>query len=126
MAAKPLPLSSVQVENRILVIRGQKVILDADLATLYAVTTKRLNEQVKRNQQRFPSDFMFQLSSIEKQQVVAKCDHLANLKYSSNNPYAFTEHGAISINYSQRAPTQTIRIGIIPSPFREKVSQRDG
>lgn len=69
--------------------------LDADLAKLYGVTTKRLNEQVKRNRERFPADFMFQLSEQEKTKVVAICDHLARLKFSPVLPYAFTEHGAI-------------------------------
>ncbi|MGA3086784.1 MAG: ORF6N domain-containing protein [Thermodesulfobacteriota bacterium] len=70
------------VERKILLIRGQKVILDADLAKLYGVTTKRLNEQVRRNQGRFPEDFMFQLNSDEKAEVVANCDHLAKLRFS--------------------------------------------
>ncbi len=83
------------VEQVIMLIRGQKVILATDLAALYGVTTKRLNEQVKRNQNRFPEDFMFQLTSEEKDEVVANCDHLSNLKYSPSLPYAFTEHGAI-------------------------------
>jgi len=76
-------------------IRGEKVILDADLAQLYDVSTKRLNEQVKRNQGRFPEDFMFQLTEAEKVEVVANCDHLRRLKFSPTRPYAFTEHGAI-------------------------------
>jgi len=84
-----------RIEGRILVIRGQKVIVDADLAELYGVTTKRLNEQVRRNQERFPADFTFQLAEEEKTEVVAICDHLTKLKYSSTLPYAFTEHGAI-------------------------------
>ena len=57
--------------------------------------TKRLNEQVKRNVNRFPDDFMFQLTKNEKTEVVAICDHLENLKYSRSLPYAFTEHGAV-------------------------------
>ena len=64
------------IENKILLIRSEKVMLDADLAALYGVTTKRLNEQVKRNRERFPEDFMFQLSEKEKAEVVANCDHL--------------------------------------------------
>lgn len=76
-------------------IRANRVILDADLAVLYGVTTKRLNEQVKRNKERFPKDFMFQITVVEKQEVVAICDHLSALKFSRTNPYAFTEHGAI-------------------------------
>ena len=69
----------------------------ADLAQLYGVSTKRLNEQVKRNRKRFPSDFKFQLSEREKSEVVAKCDHLKNLRFSPVLPYAFTEHGAIML-----------------------------
>lgn len=76
-------------------LRGEKVILDADLADLYGVSTKRLNEQTKRNQGRFPDDFMFQLTPEEKSEVVANCDHLSRLKFSPVLPYAFTEHGAI-------------------------------
>ena len=83
------------IEKKILLIRGQKVMLDADLAYLYGVETKRLNEQVRRNKERFPEDFMFQLSAQEKMEVVANCDHLSKLKFSPNLPYAFTEHGAI-------------------------------
>jgi len=69
--------------------------LDADLAKLYGISTKRLNEQVKRNRERFPARFMFQLTEAEKVEVVANCDHLQKLKFSPVLPYAFTEHGAI-------------------------------
>jgi hypothetical protein len=69
--------------------------LDADLAELYGTSTKRLNEQVKRNRGRFPSDFLFQLTAEEKAEVVAICDHLVGLKFSPALPHAFTEHGAI-------------------------------
>ena len=84
-----------KIEQRILLIRGEKVIVDADLSEFYGVPTKRLNEQVKRNKDRFPDDFMFQISAEEKSEVVANCDHLSKLKYSKSLPYAFTEHGAI-------------------------------
>jgi hypothetical protein len=87
---KALPLG-----GRILTLRGHRVILDADLAELYGVTTKRLNEQVKRNADRFPSDFMFRLTAREKAEVVANCDHLQRLKFSPTIPCAFTEHGAV-------------------------------
>ncbi|MGB3340287.1 MAG: ORF6N domain-containing protein [bacterium] len=63
------------IEKKILVIRGHKVMIDRDLAKLYGVSTKRLNEQVGRNKRRFPIDFMFQLTKEEKQEVVANCDH---------------------------------------------------
>ena len=86
-----------RVEKTILLIRGQKVILDADLAELYGVTTKRLNQQVTRNIRRFPSDFMFRLRAEEKAEVVANCNHLSRLKFSRSLPHAFTEHGAIMV-----------------------------
>lgn len=92
------------IADKILFIRNQKVLLDTDLAVLYGTTTKRLNEQVKRNQNRFPSNFMFQLTKAEKEQVVANCDHLENLKFSSRNPYAFTEHGTLMLANVLRSP----------------------
>lgn len=93
MVATVIPPS--QIASRILLIRHCRVIVDADLANLYGVTTKRLNEQVKRNIGRFPADFAFQLTIEEKSEVVANCDHLKHLKFSPNNPHVFTEHGAI-------------------------------
>ncbi|MBI3618549.1 ORF6N domain-containing protein [Candidatus Peregrinibacteria bacterium] len=88
-------LPAERIERSILLIRGQKVIIDADLAALYGVSTKRFNEQVKRNKSRFPADFVFRLSPREKANVVANCDHLQKLKFSPGLPYAFTEHGAL-------------------------------
>jgi hypothetical protein len=84
-----------EIESRIFHLRGNRVIIDSDLADLYGIPTKRLNEQVKRNQARFPSDFAFRLNRKELGEVVANCDHLAKLRYSPTTPYAFTEHGAI-------------------------------
>lgn len=81
------------VERRIFVIRGKKVMLDRDLADLYGVATKRINEQVKRNLKRFPTEFMFRLSIGEKNELVANCDRFRNWKHSVSLPYAFTEHG---------------------------------
>ena len=83
------------IEKSILMIRGEKVIIDADLASFYGVSTKRLNEQIKRNRERFPEDFLFQLNKEEKNEVVANCDHLNNLKYSRSLPFVFTEHGVL-------------------------------
>jgi ORF6N domain len=88
---------AMRIGRAILVIRGLRVMLDADLAGLYGVTTKRLNEQVKRNRDRFPADFMFQLTAGEKAEVVAHCDHLRRLRFSPVLPYAFTEHGAVML-----------------------------
>ena len=79
MASDKSIIPTGKIEQRILMIRGEKVIIDADLAEFYGVPTKRLNEQVKRNKNRFPEDFMFQLNGDEKFEVVAKCDHLERL-----------------------------------------------
>ena len=88
---KPVP----PLETLILTLRQQKVILDADLAGLYGVPNKALNQAIKRNADRFPGDFLFQLTEEEKSEVVTNCDHLARLKFSRTRPYAFTEHGAL-------------------------------
>jgi hypothetical protein len=95
MKTTPAPRKAISIESVIHTVRGEKVILDTDLAHLYGVTTKRLNEQVKRNLRRFPPDFMFRLTVKEKAEVVANCDHLQKLKFSPSLPYAFTEHGAL-------------------------------
>jgi hypothetical protein len=87
--------TAVALTHRILTIRGQRVMVDADLAALYGVSTRALNQAVKRNAQRFPDDFMFRLTRAEKEQLVASGGHLARLKYSPVLPFAFTEHGAI-------------------------------
>ena len=104
---KPKALVKVgQIQQRILLIRGEKVIIDADLAEAYGVTTKALNQAIRRNAARFPPDFMFRLTKEEKQEVVTNCDHLQKLKFSPVNPHAFTEHGAImaaSVLNSQKA-----------------------
>lgn len=97
MREKTFIIPIEKIERSILFIRGEKVMLDSDLAVIYGVTTKRLNEQVKRNIDRFPDDFMFQLNEKEKAEVVANCDHLNMLKFSPHLPYAFTEHGAIML-----------------------------
>ena len=92
-------------------MRGQKVMIDADLAQLYGVPTKRLNEQVKRNLERFPPDFIFTLTQHEKIEVVANCDHLGKLKFSKSLPIAFTEHGAIQAA-NVLASAQAIEMGV--------------
>lgn len=95
MMTKRLIIQEEKVRNAILILRGKRVMIDADLADFYGTSTKRLNEQVKRNPDRFPADFMFQLTKKEKEYVVANCDHLRMLKFSQYLPYAFTEHGAV-------------------------------
>ena len=82
-----------EISSRILTLRAKQVILDRDLAELYQVETKVLNQAVKRNIKRFPSDFMFQLNDIEKTELVTNCDRFTKLKHSTVNPYVFTEQG---------------------------------
>jgi phage regulator Rha-like protein len=87
--------------------------IDSDLAALYRVATKQLNQQVKRNIKRFPNNFMFQLTKMEKELVVANCDHLKKLKFSSTLPYVFTEHGTMMLGNvlnSDRAIEFSIKI----------------
>jgi hypothetical protein len=83
------------VENLIFVLQKRRAILDADLARLYGVSTKRLNEQVKRNRHRFPGDFALTVSQAERDELVAKCDRFRMLKHSAVLPTAFTELGAV-------------------------------
>ena len=101
------------VSEKIFLIRGQKVMIDADLALLYQVTTKALNQAIKRNKNRFPGDFMFQLTKDEKNEVVTNCDHLQALRFSYRLPYVFTEHGVAmlsSVLKSKRAVEVNILI----------------
>jgi hypothetical protein len=99
--------------DKIIILRNKKVMVDRDLALLYGVTTKRLNEQVKRNIKRFPDDFMFQITAEEKEQLILLFEHLNGLKYSPVLPYVFTEHGAVmlaSVLNSDQAISVNIQI----------------
>lgn len=116
------------VASRILTLRGQKVILDADLAAIYGVTTKRLNEQVKRNARRFPDDFLFQLTRDEVESAATSRSQTTILKESDDlrsqiatsslghgglryRPYAFTENGAIMAANVLNSP-QAVRMSV--------------
>ncbi len=99
MTDKKVLVTTAKIESKILLIRGQKVMLDADLAELYGVETRRLNEQVSRNSERFPEDFMFQLTpeeyeSLRSQFATLKTGRGQHRKYMH---YAFTEHGALML-----------------------------
>ncbi|CAD0006275.1 ORF6N domain-containing protein [Flavobacterium salmonis] len=117
-------LSEETISNKIYFIRGHKVMLDSDLASLYDVETKRLNEQVKRNLSRFPEDFMFQLTENEynssrSQFATLKNGRGSNLKYL---PYAFTEHGILmlsSVLKSDKAIQTNIQIMRIFTKVRQ-------
>ena len=100
------------IENKIYEIRGRRVMLDFDLAGMYEVETKRLKEQVRRNMERFPSDFMFQLNNYEWNQLVANCDQLPlNMKHASAMPFAFTKQGVAMLSGVLRSP-QAIQVNI--------------
>jgi len=86
-------LSQYDIEKLIVTVRGEQVLIDQDIARLYGVTTKRLNQQAKRNIERFPESFRFELTKEEVGEVVANCDHLQSLKFRPTLPYAFTEQG---------------------------------
>ncbi|MDP4261518.1 MAG: ORF6N domain-containing protein [Bacteroidota bacterium] len=94
-----------KIDRAILFLRNKRVMLDADLAMIFGTTTKRLNEQVRRNIDRFPPGFMFRLTQKEKDWVVANCDHLRQLKFSSARPLAFTEHGTIMVAMILNTPS---------------------
>ena len=118
-------LAVPSVEQSILLIRGHRVMLDADLARLYGVSTKALNQAVKRNRDRFPKDFMFRLTQKEKKEVVTNCDHLQMLKFSPGLPHVFTEHGILmlaNVLNSQRAVDVSIFVVRAFVKLREKLS----
>lgn len=106
-------LTITPIEDMIITLRGVQVIVDRDLATLYGVETKRMNEQVRRNLNRFPSRFRFQLTKEEVDEVVANCDHLLSIKYSPTLPYVFTEQGVAmlaSVLHSDTAVDVSVKI----------------
>lgn len=94
-----------QVSGFILTIRATPVLVDADLATLYGVTTKALNQAVQRNIERFPAGFKFQLTQVEKDELVTNCDRFKKLKHSSSLPHAFTEQGVAMISAVLKSDT---------------------
>ncbi len=109
------------IKNKIFTIRGLQVMLDKDLAELYEVETKVFNQAIKRNENRFPADFRFQLTSMEKNEVVTNCDRFNNLKYSTSNPYAFTEQGVSMLSAVLRS---NIAIDISLKIIRSFVNMR--
>ncbi len=97
--------SVIRIEGRILSIRNSQVMIDRDLAELYGVDTKVLNQAVKRNIERFPERFRFQLSAEEFTELVTNCDRLESLKHSSVCPYVFTEQGVAMLSSVLRSET---------------------
>jgi hypothetical protein len=101
-----------RIENKIFLIRGQKVMLDRDLAELYGVETKYLNRQVKRNRERFPKEYMFQLTKAEKDELVTNWHRFNSIKHSTSLPYAFTEHGVAMLSAVLNSE-QAIKVSIL-------------
>ncbi len=98
-------LKREEIHSKIFTIRGKQVMLDRDLAVLYDVQTKVLNQAVKRNKERFPENFSFQLTLSEKYELVTNCDRLTNLKHASVNPFVFTEQGVAMLSAILRSET---------------------
>lgn len=118
----------INYQTLILEFRAQMVMVDLDLAALYEVQTKRLKEQVKRNKQRFPKDFMFILNKEEKQQLIENTPRLNILKHSSVNPMVFTEQGVAmlsSVLNSQRAIKMNIEIMRAFAKYRQLLIEND-
>ena len=105
-----------EIQNQIFTIRGVQVMVDRDLAEMYKVKVKvkALNQAVKRNTERFPETFYFQLSNIETNELVTNCDRFKLLKHSSVNPYVFTEQGVSMLSAVLRSDTAVqVSIAII-------------
>jgi hypothetical protein len=110
MENKPIKTESgmvfvANIQSMIFTIRGVQVMVDRDLATVYEVGTKVLNQAVKRNIERFPVEFRFQLTDVEKQELVTICDRFESLKHSTSNPYVFTEQGVSMLSAVLRSDT---------------------
>ena len=122
MSTALIPIETI--ETKIFLIRGKKVMLDTDLAKLYEVQTKVLNQSVKRNIKRFPEDFMFQLNKYERDELVTNCDQFKRLKHSTSLPYAFTEQGIAMLSTvlnSERAINVNIQIMRTFTKLREMI-----
>lgn len=111
--ANQLLVDTREIEARLIELRGKKVLIDRDVAELYGVETKRVNEAVKNNPDKFPKGYFFTLQGVEKQQLVENFDHFKTLKNSPVEPRAFTEKGLYmlaTILKSERATAVTIAI----------------
>jgi len=106
-------ITQYDIEKRIIIVRGEQVLIDRDVAHLFGVTTGQINQQVKRNKERFPSSFRFQLTETERDEVITICDNLRSLKFNPSLPYAFTEQGIGQLStviHSKKAIETSIRI----------------
>ena len=98
-------ITPILVESKIFMIRGKQVMIDRDLAELYGVETKVINQAVKRNIERFPEEFRFQINNQEMNELVTNCDRFKSLKHSTVLPYVFTEQGVAMLSAVLHSPT---------------------
>ena len=108
-----MPIEEIDITKLIVVVRGQQVLIDRDIAMLYKVETRTLNQKVKRNVARFPERFRFQLTKQELQELITNCDRFETMKHVPSPPYAFTEQGISMLSAvvtSQKAVDTSIRI----------------
>jgi hypothetical protein len=122
-------LATEVIQQKIFMIRGQRVMIDRDLADMYGVETKYLNRQVRRNRSRFPVEFTFQLTKKEKEELVTICHRFRLLKHSSSLPYAFTEHGVAmlaNVLKSEQAVRVSIMIIKVFIRLKELISSHKG
>jgi hypothetical protein len=124
-----MSISSLEIHHQIINLRGKSVLLDRDLATLYQVETKALNQAVKRNIERFPEEFRFQLNQSEFEQLVTDCDRFKSLKHSTSRTFAFTEQGVAMLSAVLRSDI-AVRVSIqIMNAFvamRQQLHSSDG
>lgn len=129
MSKHALTAAPDAIESKIFLVRGCRIMFDFDLAKLYEVETRVLKQSVRRNLDRFPEDFMFQLSKEEWKEVVTNCDKLQDtVKYSPSLPFAFTEHGVVmlsSVLKSERAVEVSIQITRAFVKFRKLIASHE-
>lgn len=122
-----LPIKYQEVEKKIIEVRGQKIILDADVAKLYGVETREINQAVKNNPEKFPQGYIFTLSKNEKTEVVKNFDNLATIKFSPQPPKAFTEKGLYmlaTILKSPRATKTTLELNFAIMKFKHTIKKK--
>jgi hypothetical protein len=109
---KGIVSTTVEIEDRIMIIRNEQVMIDRDLAEVYQVEVKVLNQAVRRNIERFPERFRFQLTDGETNKLVTDCDRFGSLKHSSVNPHAYTEQGVAMLSTVLHSET-AIQVSIL-------------
>lgn len=121
-------LEIIEIEAYILTLRGQRVLLDRDLARLYGVTTKSLNQAIRRNPDRFPEGFMFRLTASEQKRLVQHESRLAAMKHAGSPPLAFCDYGVAMLSSVLRSPRASqVNVRIIQTFVRmRRLSALDG